>query len=97
MKGRPRPPWGDFPCVSAVRFMSGLAALYRLITNFGERESVLSAAERGEPGDADDERLDDAMQKNLDAVSKLPRIDGIDESSIFTVSTSHLHQGRDRT
>ena len=36
---------------------------------------------------ADDERFDDAMRGNLDAVSKLPRIDGIDESGIFTVST----------
>ena len=38
---------------------------------------------------ADDERFDDAMRGNLDAVSKLPRIDGIDESRIFTVPTNY--------
>ena len=43
---------------------------------------------------ADDERFDDAMRGNLDAVSKLPRIDGIDESGIFTVSSSEECRAR---
>ena len=34
-----------------------------------------------------DERCDNTMRGNLDAVSKLARIDGIDESRIFTVSS----------
>ena len=37
----------------------------------------------------EDERCDNTMRGNLDAVSKLWRIDGIDESRIFSVSSLH--------